>query len=146
MSRRWLTLSALFLTTVAQADTAKPALADAEYASAIKAIRPAKGVHITVPWSLVQNRIAVVIPVPKDRRSVFVVPWGGEGGACRRSLLMTGIWRAKPIRLAPTMTVPVAVIPPSSDRRGPGRPAPTTTVPEHGRCGCGPKSPAWWPV
>jgi glycerol-3-phosphate dehydrogenase len=43
-------------------------------------IRPAKGVHITVPWSLVQNRIAVVIPVPKDRRSVFVVPWGGEGG------------------------------------------------------------------
>ena len=43
-------------------------------------IRPAKGVHITVPWSLVQNEIAVVIPVPKDRRSVFVVPWGGEGG------------------------------------------------------------------
>jgi glycerol-3-phosphate dehydrogenase len=33
-----------------------------------------------VPWSLVQNQIAVVIPVPKDRRSVFVVPWGGEGG------------------------------------------------------------------
>jgi glycerol-3-phosphate dehydrogenase len=43
-------------------------------------IRPAKGVHITVPWSLVQNLIAAVIPVPKDRRSVFVVPWGGEGG------------------------------------------------------------------
>jgi glycerol-3-phosphate dehydrogenase len=43
-------------------------------------IRPAKGVHITVPWSLVQNTIAVVIPVPKDRRSVFVVPWGGEAG------------------------------------------------------------------
>jgi glycerol-3-phosphate dehydrogenase len=43
-------------------------------------IRPAKGIHITVPWSLVQNQIAVVIPVPKDRRSVFVVPWGGEGG------------------------------------------------------------------
>ena len=33
-------------------------------------IRPAKGVHITVPWSLVQNQIAAVIPVPKDRRSV----------------------------------------------------------------------------
>src|SRR5262249_21640899 len=33
-------------------------------------------VHITVPWSLVQNKIAVVVPVPKDRRSVFVVPWG----------------------------------------------------------------------
>jgi glycerol-3-phosphate dehydrogenase len=43
-------------------------------------IRPAKGVHITVPWSLVRNEIAAVIPVPKDRRSVFVVPWGGEGG------------------------------------------------------------------
>ena len=43
-------------------------------------IRPAKGIHITVPWSKVQNRIAVVIPVPKDRRSVFVVPWGGTGG------------------------------------------------------------------
>jgi glycerol-3-phosphate dehydrogenase len=40
------------------------------------AIRPAKGVHITVPWSLVQNTIAAVVPVPKDRRSVFVVPWG----------------------------------------------------------------------
>jgi glycerol-3-phosphate dehydrogenase len=43
-------------------------------------IRPAKGIHITVPWSLVRNEIAVVVPVPKDRRSVFVVPWGGDGG------------------------------------------------------------------
>src|SRR3954464_12377837 len=43
-------------------------------------IRPAKGIHVTVPWSKVQNRIAVVIPVPKDRRSVFVVPWGGTDG------------------------------------------------------------------
>ncbi len=39
-------------------------------------IRPAKGVHITVPWDLVRNDIAVVIPVPGDKRSVFVVPWG----------------------------------------------------------------------
>lgn len=38
-------------------------------------IRPAKGIHLTVPWSLVQNDIAVVAPVPKDKRSVFVVPW-----------------------------------------------------------------------
>lgn len=38
-------------------------------------IRPAKGVHLTVPWNKVQNDIAVVIPVPKDRRSLFVVPW-----------------------------------------------------------------------
>lgn len=39
-------------------------------------IRPAKGVHITVPWEKVRNDIAAVIPVPKDRRSLFVVPWG----------------------------------------------------------------------
>ena len=39
-------------------------------------IRPAKGIHITVPWDKVRNRIAAVIPVPGDRRSVFVVPWG----------------------------------------------------------------------
>ena len=39
-------------------------------------IRPAKGVHITVPWDLVRNRIAAVVPVPGDKRSVFVVPWG----------------------------------------------------------------------
>jgi glycerol-3-phosphate dehydrogenase len=39
-------------------------------------IRPAKGIHITVPWDKVRNDIAVVIPVPKDKRSVFVVPWG----------------------------------------------------------------------
>ncbi|MDP1820644.1 MAG: glycerol-3-phosphate dehydrogenase/oxidase [Acidimicrobiales bacterium] len=38
-------------------------------------IRPAKGIHITVPWEKVQNDIAVVVPVPKDKRSVFVVPW-----------------------------------------------------------------------
>ncbi|MBI2703703.1 MAG: glycerol-3-phosphate dehydrogenase/oxidase [Actinobacteria bacterium] len=39
-------------------------------------IRPAKGIHIVVPWAKVENDIAVVIPVPKDKRSVFVVPWG----------------------------------------------------------------------
>lgn len=38
--------------------------------------RPAKGVHVTVPWDKVRNEIAVVIPVPKDKRSLFVVPWG----------------------------------------------------------------------
>lgn len=42
-------------------------------------IRPAKGMHITVPWSKVRNDIAAVVPVPKDRRSVFVVPWGDDG-------------------------------------------------------------------
>jgi len=39
-------------------------------------IRPAKGIHITVPWAKVRNDIAAVIPVPGDKRSVFVVPWG----------------------------------------------------------------------
>ena len=39
-------------------------------------IRPAKGIHITVPWDKVRNDIAAVIPVPGDKRSVFVVPWG----------------------------------------------------------------------
>ncbi|MGZ8762517.1 MAG: FAD-dependent oxidoreductase [Acidimicrobiia bacterium] len=39
-------------------------------------IRPAKGVHITVPWGKVRNDIAAIVPVPKDKRSIFVVPWG----------------------------------------------------------------------
>jgi glycerol-3-phosphate dehydrogenase len=43
-------------------------------------IRPAKGIHLTVPWSLVRNDIAVVAPVPKDKRSVFVVPWPSVDG------------------------------------------------------------------
>jgi glycerol-3-phosphate dehydrogenase len=41
-----------------------------------RTIRPAKGIHITVPWHKVRNDIAAVIPVPGDKRSVFVVPWG----------------------------------------------------------------------
>jgi glycerol-3-phosphate dehydrogenase len=39
-------------------------------------IRPAKGIHLTVPWEKVRNQIAAVVPVPSDRRSVFVVPNG----------------------------------------------------------------------
>lgn len=39
-------------------------------------IRPAKGIHLTLPWSKVRNDIAAVIPVPGDKRSLFVVPWG----------------------------------------------------------------------
>ncbi|HMD45051.1 MAG TPA: glycerol-3-phosphate dehydrogenase/oxidase [Acidimicrobiales bacterium] len=38
-------------------------------------IRPAKGVHVTVPSSKLPADIAAVIPVPKDRRAIFVVPW-----------------------------------------------------------------------
>jgi glycerol-3-phosphate dehydrogenase len=43
-------------------------------------IRPAKGVHITVPWHKIRNDIAAVVPVREDRRSVFVVPWPGADG------------------------------------------------------------------
>jgi glycerol-3-phosphate dehydrogenase len=39
-------------------------------------IRPAKGIHITLPWERVRNDIAAIIPVPGDKRMVFVVPWG----------------------------------------------------------------------
>jgi glycerol-3-phosphate dehydrogenase len=41
------------------------------------AIRPAKGVHITVPAARLPCDIAAVIPVPKDKRSIFVVSWPG---------------------------------------------------------------------
>jgi len=39
-------------------------------------LRPAKGIHLSVPWDRVRCDIAVVIPVLKDKRSIFVVPWG----------------------------------------------------------------------
>jgi glycerol-3-phosphate dehydrogenase len=45
-----------------------------------RSIRPAKGIHITVPWDKIRNDIAAVVPVPKDRRSIFVVPWPGADG------------------------------------------------------------------
>jgi glycerol-3-phosphate dehydrogenase len=38
-------------------------------------LRPAKGVHVTVPWDLVRNDIALIISVPGDKRSLFLVPW-----------------------------------------------------------------------
>ncbi|HLN06844.1 MAG TPA: glycerol-3-phosphate dehydrogenase/oxidase [Acidimicrobiales bacterium] len=38
-------------------------------------IRPAKGIHFTVPRSKLPCDCAVVLPVPKDRRSIFVIPW-----------------------------------------------------------------------
>ena len=40
-------------------------------------IRPAKGVHVTVPADRLPCDIAAVIPVPQDRRSIFVVSWPG---------------------------------------------------------------------
>jgi glycerol-3-phosphate dehydrogenase len=41
-------------------------------------IRPAKGIHITVPEQAFPCDIASVIPVAKDRRSIFVVSWGDQ--------------------------------------------------------------------
>jgi glycerol-3-phosphate dehydrogenase len=38
-------------------------------------IRPAKGIHVTIPRDKFPADIAAVLPVPKDRRSIFVVPW-----------------------------------------------------------------------
>jgi len=39
-------------------------------------LRPAKGIHITVPWDRIRNDLAATLPVSKDRRSIFVVPQG----------------------------------------------------------------------
>ena len=41
-------------------------------------IRPAKGVHITLPWERVRNTAAAVVPSAHDNRSVFVIPWEGH--------------------------------------------------------------------
>ena len=41
-----------------------------------RSIRPAKGVHITLPAGRPALDIAAVLSVPGDKRSVFVVPWG----------------------------------------------------------------------
>ncbi len=42
-------------------------------------LRPAKGVHVTVPADRLPCDVAAVIPAGPDRRSIFVVPWP-EGG------------------------------------------------------------------
>jgi glycerol-3-phosphate dehydrogenase len=41
-------------------------------------IRPAKGIHITVPDDAFPCDIAAVIPVRQDHRSIFVVSWGDQ--------------------------------------------------------------------
>ncbi len=41
-------------------------------------IRPAKGIHLTVSKDAIPCDIASVVPVPEDRRSIFVVPWGNH--------------------------------------------------------------------
>ncbi len=40
------------------------------------AIRPARGVHIVVSRHALPCDMAAVLPVPDDRRTIFVVPWG----------------------------------------------------------------------
>jgi glycerol-3-phosphate dehydrogenase len=40
-------------------------------------IRPAKGVHLTVPAERIPTDVALVLSVPSDGRSIFVVPWPG---------------------------------------------------------------------
>jgi len=40
-----------------------------------RSIRPAKGIHVSVPAQRLPCDIAAVIPVPQDRRAIFVVPW-----------------------------------------------------------------------
>ena len=52
MSRFRLALPALILATAVQAEPARPALSDTEYASALKAIRPAAGEDrfTQIPW------------------------------------------------------------------------------------------------
>jgi glycerol-3-phosphate dehydrogenase len=41
-------------------------------------MQPAKGVHITLPWSRVRNDIAAIVPAPDGERMVFVIPWDGH--------------------------------------------------------------------
>lgn len=40
-----------------------------------RSLRPAKGVHLTVPASALPCRAAAVLPVRGERRTIFVVPW-----------------------------------------------------------------------
>ncbi|HEV2758123.1 MAG TPA: glycerol-3-phosphate dehydrogenase/oxidase [Acidimicrobiales bacterium] len=42
-------------------------------------IRPAKGAHITVLADRIQTDVALVLTVPSDGRSIFVVPWASTG-------------------------------------------------------------------
>jgi glycerol-3-phosphate dehydrogenase len=39
-------------------------------------LRPAKGIHVTVRRSKLPCDVAAIIPVPRDHRSIFVIPWG----------------------------------------------------------------------
>lgn len=41
-----------------------------------RALRPAKGVHITVPRHRVRNDVAAIFQARSDHRWVFIIPWG----------------------------------------------------------------------
>lgn len=43
-----------------------------------RSIRPAKGIHVTVPRSRLPCDVAAVLPVSHDHRTIFVVPWEDE--------------------------------------------------------------------
>jgi glycerol-3-phosphate dehydrogenase len=48
-----------------------------EGAADLPPMRPAKGIHLVLPWDVVPVRAGVVVPsVARDGRSMFAVPWG----------------------------------------------------------------------
>jgi glycerol-3-phosphate dehydrogenase len=51
-------------------------LADATGDTGDPWLRPAKGVHLTFRADRLRTLTAAVLPVPGDRRTIFVVPWG----------------------------------------------------------------------
>jgi glycerol-3-phosphate dehydrogenase len=46
--------------------------------TATRVTRPAKGIHIAVPNTKLPCDAAVVLPSPRDRRTVFVIPWADK--------------------------------------------------------------------
>jgi glycerol-3-phosphate dehydrogenase len=53
------------------------AVAGLEPENVLPAMRPAKGIHLVVPWEKVPVHTGVVVPsVARDGRSMFAVPWG----------------------------------------------------------------------
>ncbi len=41
-----------------------------------RSLRPAKGVHVAVERAKLPCEMAAILPVPNDRRTIFVIPWG----------------------------------------------------------------------
>jgi glycerol-3-phosphate dehydrogenase len=40
-------------------------------------LRPAKGIHLSLPSDRFNSRNAAVLPIPGDGRSIFLIPWNG---------------------------------------------------------------------